>query len=125
MQLISFNKTTINWFFSIYTIGIILLCTLPINSSKSGLNDIYIVSVRLDYITHLFLFIPWMFLWRKLTNLNFKKEMFKSTLLIISSLLFAFGSELIQYYLPFRAYNINDLIANGVGVGIGAIFFMS
>ncbi len=118
------NQNTINWFFGICTTVIILLCVLPINSSGSSLNNVYLISIRLDYLAHFILFIPWMFLLKKYSKMSFNKNIVKTTLLIIIGLLFAFSSELIQYYLPYRAFNINDLIANGIGIGIGAIFFI-
>ena len=65
-----------------------------------------------------------MFLLKKYSNVSFYKNTLKATLLIIIGLLFAFGLEFIQYYLPYRAFNINDLIANGIGIAIGTIFFI-
>ena len=118
------KQNTIIWFFRVYTIVIILLCVLPINSSDSSLNNTYLISIRLDYLAHFILFIPWMFLLKKYSNVSFYKNTLKATLLIIIGLLFAFGLEFIQYYLPYRAFNINDLIANGIGIAIGTIFFI-
>jgi len=111
-------------FFWFYTAIIILLFILPINGSESCINNIFIVSIRLDYLAHLFLFIPWMFLWKNYTRLRFDKSVGKTILFITLGIQFAFCSELIQYYLPYRAFNINDLMANMAGIGIGAIFFL-
>lgn len=122
IRVICFNKTTINYFFYIYTIAIILLCTLPINSPGSESNDFFSINIRFDYLAHFILFIAWMFLWRKFTKSNFKEEMSRSPFLMIPALLFAFGSELIQYFLPYRTFNVNDLIANSLGVGGGVVF---
>ena len=124
MREIRINQNTINWFFGIYTTVMILLCVLPINSSGSTLNNIYLINIRLDYLAHFILFIPWMFLLKKYSKISFNKNIVKTTLLIIIGLLFAFGLELVQYYLPYRAFNINDLIANGIGIGMGVIFFI-
>lgn len=126
MQGIRLKQNTINWFFSIYTTLIILLYVLPINSSESefNLNDVFVVSIRLDYLAHFVIFIPWMFLWKKNTKMSFKKNAGRTIWFITVGLLLAFGLELIQYYLPYRAFNINDLIANGIGIGIGSIFFI-
>jgi len=116
-------QNNINKFFWFYTLMVILLCILPINSSESSLNNIYIISIRLDYLVHLFLFSPWMFLWKYFTKHSFHKNVSKTILFISVGCMFAFGAELIQLYLPYRAFNINDLIANMTGIGVGSIFF--
>jgi len=38
---------------------------------------------------------------------------------VLIGLLFAAGSEGLQYLLPWRAFNVNDLLANGLGVLLG------
>ena len=123
MWIIKQIQKKIDLLFWFYTVVIILLCILPINGFQSSLNNIYIMSVRLDYLVHLFLFIPWMFLLKYYTLQSFHKSIGKTILFISAGCIFAFGSELIQLYLPFRAFNINDLIANMTGIGIGIIFF--
>ncbi|MBN1227066.1 MAG: hypothetical protein JXA79_08735 [Deltaproteobacteria bacterium] len=35
--------------------------------------------------------------------------------------MFAQGTEGIQYLLPYRAYNVNDLLANSIGITLGAV----
>ena len=120
----SLSQNTINWFFGIYTTVIILLCVLPINSSGSGLNDIFLVSIRLDYLAHFILFIPWVFLLWKKVGVSFKSDFRATIFYILLGLLFATANEAIQYLLPYRAFNINDLLANCIGIGIGAIFFI-
>lgn len=124
MWIIKQIQKKIGLLFWFYTVVIILLCVLPINASESSLNNISIVSVRLDYLVHIFLFIPWMLLWKYYTKQSFDKSMDKTILLISVGCLFAFSTEIVQLYLPYRAFNINDLIANIVGVGIGIVFFL-
>jgi len=124
MQEMFLKNNIVSRTFIVYTIGIILLCTLPINSSESGLNNNYLVSIRFDYLAHFVLFIPWMFLLKKTSNFSFKKNINSTAGLILVALLFALSTELIQYYLPFRAFNINDLVANGIGIIIGSLFYI-
>ena len=103
------------WLFSTYIIVIILLIALPLKTS-SELNNITILQLRGDYFFHILLFLPWMF---------FKKA-FNIRLLVwlLLGLFFASATEGLQYLLPYRAYNINDLIANMLGVFIGFLLFM-
>jgi glycopeptide antibiotics resistance protein len=101
--------------FWLYFFAIILLITLPINKSGS-LNDITVVHLRGDYFFHILTFIPWAFF-----GFLMKKNLW---IWIIPGLLFAVGSELLQLILPWRRFNINDLIANGAGVLLGTLIFV-
>ncbi|MFT4805488.1 MAG: VanZ family protein [Psychroserpens sp.] len=107
----------------IYTVGILLLVILPINGKDQvfgHLNNTYIINIRLDYISHFLLFIPWV----AIVYLTFGKEVafFNfDTYTLISLLTFAIFAESIQYFLPYRTFNINDLLANVFGVLLGII----
>jgi glycopeptide antibiotics resistance protein len=108
---------------AIYTVGIILLVVLPINGKDQvfgHLNDTYIIKIRLDYISHFVLFNPWV----SIVYLNFGKEsafLKFDSYTLFSLLAFAIFSEFIQYYLPYRTFNINDLLANVFGVLLGIL----
>jgi glycopeptide antibiotics resistance protein len=88
------------------------LVTLPLNSAGE-LNDITILHFRGDYFFHALLFLPW-----SLFQIIPKKHL---VLWIIIGLLFSVSSELIQYFLSYRAFNINDMFANSLGIGLGSI----
>ena len=120
-KLLKNHATLIFWF---YSVVVVLLCILPINGSESSLNNTYILNIRFDYLVHIFLFIPWMLLWKLYSKTSFHHNIGKTFGVISIGLLFAFGSELIQYFLPYRTFNINDLMANIAGIGIGIIFFI-
>jgi glycopeptide antibiotics resistance protein len=106
----------IRYLFWFYVLVIVLLVTLPINS-VGELNDITIIQLRGDYFFHALLFIPWVF---------FMVSMRKPFMLwFILGLLLAISSELIQYYLPYRAFNINDLVANSIGIILGYTIYYS
>jgi glycopeptide antibiotics resistance protein len=98
--------------FIIYVAIVLLLVTLPINSAGE-LNDIVILRFRGDYFLHSVMFIPWMLFFR-VTKVNF-------WFWFLFGILFAAGSESIQYILPYRAFNINDLMANLIGTFMGAV----
>jgi glycopeptide antibiotics resistance protein len=95
------------WFFTIYLLAILLIVTLPLNTA-SELNNITILQLRGDYFFHILLFLPWVFF---SGVFNMKKIYW-----VLIGLLFAAGSEALQYLLPYRAYNVNDLLANMLGV---------
>jgi len=105
----------IKWLFISYVLLILLLVALPLNSA-GDLNNITILQLRGDYFFHILMFLPWMF--------------FQSTLKIkllywiLLGALFASATEALQFLLPYRAYNINDLLANTLGVVIGFLLFI-
>ena len=100
--------------FWLYTGAIFLLVALPINSAGE-LNDVTVLSFRGDYFFHALMFIPWMFF----------RPVFRFTDLpwLLWGLMFAAGSEGIQYLLPYRAYNVNDLVANVIGVALSFLVY--
>jgi glycopeptide antibiotics resistance protein len=111
----NYKIRNINTLFRLYFFAIILLITLPINKSGS-LNDITVVHLRGDYFFHILTFIPWAFF-----GFLMKKNMW---MWMIPGLLFAFSTELLQLILPWRRFNINDLIANGAGILLGTLIFV-
>jgi glycopeptide antibiotics resistance protein len=108
------NKKLLLIIFFAYTIIIVLLMALPLNSS-SELNNITIIHFRGDYFFHALLFIPWAF-YRDIVNM-------KTLPWLLTGLVFAISAEAMQYLLPYRAYNINDVIANTIGIMIGFLLY--
>jgi len=102
--------------FSVYVIVILLLILLPINSNESALNNTYVLHVRADYLGHVVLFLPWMFL------KPIKTVKINSFQWFIIGLIFASFTECIQYVVPYRAFNVNDMLANSMGVIFSAVF---
>ncbi len=109
---------TIWW---VYTCLILLLVALPLNGKDQffgKLNDNYILEIRLDYISHAMLFIPWVlalhFGWERSP-----RSFIQSVLSFVLALAFAAGCEFLQLLLPYRTFNINDLAANGLSVCLG------
>lgn len=106
--------------FWIYFIAILLLITLPINTpgSKFYLNNITVVKIRGDYFFHALTFIPWAFFMVAMKQ--------RPWTWLVLGLIFSTGTELLQYLLPYRRFNINDLISNSLGIllGIGILIFL-
>ncbi|MDP3462570.1 MAG: VanZ family protein, partial [Bacteroidales bacterium] len=65
-----------------------------------------------DYFFHILMFLPWAFF-----SGVFKM---KKIYWVLIGLLFAAGSEGLQYLLPWRAFNVNDLLANMLGILLGS-----
>jgi len=110
--------------FYIYTILIILSVVLDINNSDNQINDIYIFEIRLDIIAHFMIFFVWVIFLKFTYSLSIFKLKKLVLISIIIGFLFAFFAELIQYYLPYRAFNINDMIGNFLGIFFGSLIFL-
>lgn len=107
-----------------YTFILVLIAVLPLNSSDFAINHTFVISIRLDYLLHCAIFIPWVFLLQRVTRLNLRSFPAKTLGWLVIGVLFAMAMEAIQYILPYRAFNINDLLANGLGVLFGFLVFM-
>lgn len=101
--------------FYFYCVSIIALVILPINNATE-LNNVFILQIRGDYFLHILMFIPWFFFVRVF--------MMNALLWFLIGVAFSSTSESLQYFLPYRAFNINDLLANGMGVLLGSFFYL-
>ena len=117
------NFKLFQYLFPVYTALIVFLAVLPINSGDSYLNNNFIVSIRLDYLVHFAIFVPWMLLLRLFTGCTFRSHLWKSLGWIMAGFLLAGLTEALQYLIPYRSFNINDLLANMAGVALGSVFF--
>jgi glycopeptide antibiotics resistance protein len=96
-----------------YILIVILIAVLPLNSQQNFvINNTYVVKIRLDHLLHGILFMPWLWLSRSLRGYSF----FFS---LLSGLLLAITAEGLQILLPYRAFNINDMISNMIGICAG------
>ena len=102
-----------------YLFFLILIAVLPINSTtNTTLTDVHVISIRLDHLLHATLFVPWAFLYM----VTFRPVKWDEKLmLVVYGLLMASAAEGVQYFLTYRSYNINDMIANWMGVVLGLV----
>lgn len=102
--------------FWIVTTIIIVQAIAPINGVNSKLNNTYLFYLRLDYLVHVAMFACLSVLFRLAyypeKSLVFSKAVFYFSVMLTA----AFCSEAIQWLVPYRVFNINDLIANFLGV---------
>jgi VanZ family protein len=100
-----------------YLFFLILMAVLPLNSTtNTTLTDVFVINIRLDHLLHATLFIPWAFLYM----VSFRPGKWnEKVMLIVYGLLMASATEGVQYFLTYRSYNINDMIANWMGVVLG------
>lgn len=106
-----------------YTGLILLLVVLPLNGEGQllgKLNDNYVLQIRFDYLSHALMFVPWVLMMGygyKLYQKSFA-WMVRGYGLALS---FAIFCEYLQLPIPYRTFNINDMLANVIGVTLGCI----
>lgn len=99
----------------LYLIAVFLMVAIPLGGFATTLNNTTVIGFRLDYLLHALMFLPLMMLWR----LGFPHHPF--WLILVGGILIAAGMEALQYLLPYRAYNVNDMLGNGTGALMGGV----
>ena len=99
----------------IYVTFVVVLSVVPFSTPGTPFNDIHVLSLRLDYLLHALVFIPLVPLWR------FSWPAHPIWLVVVLGLCLAAAAEGIHYFLPYRSYNINDLLGNIIGVVLGTV----
>ena len=117
MQHIISNHPRLKWIFVFYVISLYLIGILPINSTESSINNIYIIDFRLDYVLHSVLFIPWFILHRFCLSARIKY-------IIVFGITSSILTECLQLFTPYRTFNINDMLANVMGFVLGALYLL-
>lgn len=90
---------------------IFLLVALMVIPIGSGANNTFVAGFRGDYIIHLVIYLPWMFLRRMI----FGEKVGKLCWLVVG-ILTVLALEYIQMLLPYRGFNVNDILAGEIGV---------
>ena len=114
------STKNLDWLILCYLLFVLGLSITLVNSNiKMNLITIKIFGIRLDYLLHVLLFVPWIILinwrWREKSRIELLMIM------LVAGLLLAAISEGVQFILPYRSFNIFDLLSNFVGVGIGGV----
>jgi len=106
-----------NWVAGLYLLLLLTGALIPLGMGSTALNNNYTFHIRADYLLHALFYIPLPVVlllsrWGRRVGLM---------QVILFSILVVVLFETVQMLVPYRAFNINDLIANGVGVVIGLV----
>jgi len=107
-----------------YTLLVIAMNFISLNPKESPLNDTFVLSFRLDYIVHFLVFFLWASLTRAAYRPHFSQNFSRAVLWVAAGLLLAVVSEGLQLFIPYRSFNINDIVANTIAVLIGSLLFI-
>ncbi len=102
--------------FAGYVVLMLATILMPFDIAGAPVNQIKLLSVRLDYILHALAVMPLLPLW------HLAQPTYPLLIKLLAGIIFAAGVEIIQIVIPYRTYNIYDLISNLAGVGAGFIF---
>ena len=100
----------------VYLFALFFLMWAPINGIGAVMDN-YIFGIRGDHLLHATIFIPCAFFF-----MDFSRHRWLVWLMAVALALLC---ESVQYVLPFRGFDVNDMIANALGVSLGwaAILF--
>lgn len=101
--------------FILYILAVFLFNVLPLGFVEKIQEPLW-GEFRLDYLSHALIFLPWIFF-----HLCFPTQ--KKRLWFVVGLVIALLIEGIQYYLPYRGFNMYDIIFNVVGLLMGYLLF--
>ncbi len=107
-----------NWIAGLYLFLLLLAAVIPLGMGNTLLDN-YTFHVRADYLLHAIFYIPLPFV--LILSRWGRREGWMPVILL--SLVVVVLFETVQMLIPYRAFNINDLFANGVGVVIGLVLF--
>jgi VanZ family protein len=116
------NKSTIKFCFYLYLLLLAFL-SLLIGGQNAENNILHKLSIT---DSGFFLHVVAYFVASVLGVLTIAKRGLKKILLILI-LIFLYGYllEILQYFFPFRTYNFNDILANGLGIVIYLLIYVS
>jgi VanZ family protein len=125
ISILSLVRRWSGWLLLCWLIFVLLLTVVPTPKSINSL-DVGTIEIRLDYLYHIIMYLAGTFLailWSvgllkpPYTSLFWRRTALAAALMI----LLAVGQEFLQKLIPYRAFNINDIISNISGVILGEV----
>lgn len=112
-----FGKRQRRWESVLYIVLLLFLMWAPLNGVGIDLNN-FVFGIRADHLIHSSVYIP-----AALFLMDWCKK--RKILTYIASILLGITTETVQYLLPYRGFDINDMAANFIGASLGwAIIFL-
>lgn len=99
-----------------YFVALAILMWAPLNGVGIPLNN-YILGLRLDHLLHASVFIP--------CTLFLMDVIGRRWLVWLAAVAVGLLTEGVQWLLPYRGYDVNDLIANALGITLGWLIILA
>ena len=97
------------WYFG----GLAFLMWAPLNGVGVPLDN-YVLGLRMDHLLHASVFIPC-----TLFYMDFFRKRHRGLCIWLVAVATGILTESVQYLLPYRGFDINDIIANFLGISLG------
>lgn len=97
----------------VYLVMLAALMWLPLQGLKIPMDN-FVLGIRIDHLYHATVYIPCVMMLMPLCRYRWRRAW-------PTGLLIAMTTELVQWLLPYRGFDINDLIANLLGVTVGLL----
>lgn len=108
-----FSRNQRRWMRWVYFVLLLLLMWAPVGVMGVPLNN-FVFGIRMDHLLHASVYIPC-----TLFLMDFGRGSRRGAVLWLMAVAIAVTTESVQYLLPYRGFDINDLIANIMGVTLG------
>jgi VanZ family protein len=118
LNILTENK---QYIFLAYLTLLFILAVIPINGTSDILDNNYTFNIRWDYLVHALVYLP---MFPLIKFRNFKTSKLQNLKFLILSLLIAISLECVQLLTPWRTFNVNDMLGNGIGVLVGIIIMI-
>jgi glycopeptide antibiotics resistance protein len=103
----------------LYVVAVVTLLIVPLGEVHQEVNQSHVIGIRGDYWIHLLLFIPWAAFYTVVSNrMTFGKW-------VALGILMSAGMEVMQGFVPYRTFNVMDMIGNVLGIVLGGLLRLS
>ena len=104
----------------LYLLMLLTAALIPIGNETQMLLSNFTLHIRADYLVHALIYLPLPVV--LLLSRWGRRVGWMPVILLSMTVVVLF--ETVQMLIPYRSFNINDLIANGIGVLIGLLLFV-
>lgn len=112
-----FGRNQRRWERWAYLVALLLLMWAPVGVLGVPLNN-FVFGIRMDHLLHASVYLPCVFF---LMDFKLLQPLVRSWLVAV---VIGLTAETVQYFLPYRGFDINDMVANFLGVTLGYFVIM-
>jgi VanZ family protein len=102
--------------FWIYFAILIITTVIPWSTSERVGTGLF--EFRLDYLLHIGAYFGWASLYILMNQGFIDKNMTDIFIHVFAGLALAFSTEVVQWLIPYRSFNINDFLFNSIGIAL-------
>ena len=115
----SFCSRQRRWERWVYFALLLILMWAPMGVLGIPLDN-FVLGIRADHLLHASVYVPCVFFMMDFFVFSKRRSLYSW----LAALLLCLTTEIVQYWLPYRGFDINDLIANTFGVTVGLVLLV-